>query len=823
MITVHSGWATDFSGMGLCSLTPTECTVEEQAGGLFQLKLTHPMDAGGKWWYLSKYNIIKAPAPMRETPLLNMTIAREEAEGTGASQEIYSVRVNTRLRLRTKPSTSTGRIIGKYVNGTRVIKIGQSGEWLQVVVQSGGATGWMHGDYLVYVETQTLPPASVEKNDGPPVIVQPRQTREQLFRISTVEKDDVNGLVYVTALHVFYDLMGIPIDGKYTPENIKASQAAQIVFQRALKPHTFDVYSDAEGMVTGDYTGRSIVSALTETDGIVTQANARLVRDNFDVFVLQDVERDRGVEVRHGKNLLGAVLTEDVSDVITTVIPVGRDKDGEPLYLSGTTYVDADNAAELPVVRAKSIDYDVKSGSDEYPDDESARAELLRLARLEFSENGINNPAIGLDVDFVALENTRQYADYAALQTVHLYDTVRVISGRSGIDAKARVTGYIYNCMTKRYDIVTLGRLLTLETPVSGYDIASGTVSGNRLVMGSVDGDRLRSMTIQYAKIAQAAIRQLNAEAVTAIIGRFEDIAADKIVTDELYAAFANLINLAAENIKAGSIQTDQLAAALANFVSLTAATADFDLATIQNLLSNALVLEKGVAEKMMITNLVVTSANMLSAVIDKLVVKGEDGQYYRVSVGSDGLVSTEVIEVSDEEIAAGTTGNGQQIVESTINVQDLNAQYIAASEGVINKLLTEALTAGKITAGEALIASATIPALYTTSINAMGETMDLTANSTIQLLIGTNELIRAWYTFTEDGMRVGKAGSTYSTLTDDTGFHVLQLGEKIGSFAKRQLAAETVRVGRVDTPDSRIVLREAPDGGLAILPEVIS
>ena len=104
-----------------------------------------------------------------------------------------------------------------------------------------------------------------------------------------------------------------------------------------------------------------------------------------------------------------------------------------------------------------------------------------------------------------------------------------------------------------------------------------------------------------------------------------------------------------------------------------------------------------------------------------------------------------------------------------------------------------------------------------------MGETMDLTANSTIQLLIGTNELIRAWYTFTEDGMRVGKAGSTYSTLTDDTGFHVLQLGEKIGSFAKRQLAAETVRVGRVDTPDSRIVLREAPDGGLAILPEVIS
>ena len=346
------------------------------------------------------------------------------------------------------------------------------------------------------------------------------------------------------------------------------------------------------------------------------------------------------------------------------------------------------------------------------------------------------------------------------------------------------------------------------------------TIEADALTAGIVSALKLTAESISTGSITTDNLTAVIATIMEATIGK---ISAGTINTNELYAAFANLINLAAENIKAGSIQTDQLAAALANFVSLTAATADFDLATIQNLLSNALVLEKGVAEKMMITNLVVTSANMLSAVIDKLVVKGENGQYYRVSVGSDGLVSTEVIEVSDEEIAAGTTGNGQQIVESTINVQDLNAQYIAASEGVINKLLTEALTAGKITAGEALIASATIPALYTTSINAMGETMDLTANSTIQLLIGTNELIRAWYTFTEDGMRVGKAGSTYSTLTDDTGFHVLQLGEKIGSFAKRQLAAETVRVGRVDTPDSRIVLREAPDGGLAILPEVIS
>ena len=65
MITVHSGWETDFSGLGICPLQPTECTVEEQAGGLYQLKMTHPMDDAGRWLNLTAWNIIRAPAPVR--------------------------------------------------------------------------------------------------------------------------------------------------------------------------------------------------------------------------------------------------------------------------------------------------------------------------------------------------------------------------------------------------------------------------------------------------------------------------------------------------------------------------------------------------------------------------------------------------------------------------------------------------------------------------------------------------------------------------------------------------------------------------------------
>lgn len=73
---------------------------------------------------------------------------------------------------------------------------------------------------------------------------------------------------------------------------------------------------------------------------------------------------------------------------------------------------------------------------------------------------------------------------------------------------------------------------------------------------------------------------------------------------------------------------------------------------------------------------------------------------------------------------------------------------------------------------------------------------------------------------YTDGGVNIGNNQSTYSTLTDDVGFHIMQLGEKIGSFAKRKLATEAIRVGKHNASGSRITLREAPDGGLIFVPE---
>ena len=147
------------------------------------------------------------------------------------------------------------------------------------------------------------------------------------------------------------------------------------------------------------------------------------MRDNFDIWILPDSERETGVTIRHGKNLLGAAMTTDWSDLVTRIIPVGQTKDGKPLLLSGTVYVDSPRIGDYPVIAAKAVEYDVKVGQEGISNASQARAKLTELAQADFSDNGADLPTVGLDVDFVALGQTEAYAQYADLQAVHLYDT----------------------------------------------------------------------------------------------------------------------------------------------------------------------------------------------------------------------------------------------------------------------------------------------------------------------------------------------------------------------------------------------------------------
>ena len=783
MITIYNQNEENFATLGLGALSPTECDVDWEEGGRYDLTMKHPILDDGKWMMIQTNCIIRAPSPVRESPAVEVTAG--ESATTTVSREIYKVATpkGGRLNLRKGPSTSS-KVLASYKPGTLVAKTGVSGNWTKVLLIDGGRTGWMYTQYISYVRTET---ENVTTEDKPGVIIKRAKASDQLFRINIAEPDTTNGIVNVEAEHISYDLKWVKVIGKCDLKDVPVETALAKVQSMASREHDFEIHCLVSGNVTGDYTNKSLLECIRDPEiGFAPQLGARVVCDNFDIWILPDEVRDMGVELRYRKNLKGIKFKTDSSNQITRIYPVGKDKNGEPLYLEGTKYVES-SYAEALVGRDAIIEYDVKvgTGEGEFKNNKAARTELERLAQADM-DAGADDTMFSMDVNFLDLGDTEEYKQYKGLMIIHPYDTVSVIHGPFGKKEKARLNKCKWNAVTRKYKSTVFGSVQTTQATVYSFDIAPGAVGNGKIAAGAVDTAQLRNFSIQYAKIALAAIEQLNADSITALTARINEIVAgnittdslyaalaeiitlrvktitaDKIETDELYAALADVILLRAqqinadnintdtlaaqyaeivallvENIQAENIQTDRLGAVLAEFVSMYASVGEFDFATIQNLVSKALAIEQGSMDTVYIKNLAVTSANLLSATLGKLVLKGDDGKYYRVFVGADGEVRTEEVALTEEEIADGKTEGGQQIVETDMNVGSLNASNLQANSAVINEILTIALTAEKITAADAMIASATIPALYAATIKAIGDSLDLSANISIRQMV---------------------------------------------------------------------------------------
>lgn len=969
MITIHSAAADDFSTLGIGALSPTEAIVEEHAGAMYQLTLTHPMDERGRWRHLTKYNIIKAPSPTRETPEIAVP------GGSSVTRQVYKVDTPSgqRLHLRQRPSTSA-KVITKYPVGTEVVRFEVSGSWAKVVVCDGGASGYMWAAYLTFVRTESEAPSR------PGTVVQPRQTRDQLFRISKAEKDDAAALVRLTALHISFDLAYNAIVGELKLENVPANEAVTRILAQACDEHPFTVYCTSTAPVTGDFAGKSIAAALWGDGGVLAQMGGQLVRDNFDIFLLDDETRDRGVEIRHGKNMTGAIATEDVSGAITRIIPVGKKKDGTRLTVGSPAYIESPRAANVPVIRSKCVEYKVQVGVNGIEDEAAAIAKLKELAAADF-ENGADGAVVGLDVDFIQLEDTQEYSRYAGLQSVHMYDTVRVVSGRSGIRSAVRMTGFRADVAARkpRYIEVVLGVMTDEDSVVYGYDIVDGTLSGTKVLPGSIGSGALQDGSLDYVKLNAAAVDLLAADALHAVEANIDELVAGKISADSLAAGSITTEKLAAgavtsEKIAAGVLTADLIAAGSITAEKIASKTITAEQLKAELITADSGLIAVGAIQTAQIADGSITSAKIVelnadlitagTLSVERLLIVGDDGLIYKINATSAGLTASELLKeqyrnyingsvivaksVTAAQIAAKTI-TANEIAANTITAAQINVESLVANQTFINEInalagsldlksnqsvnimigtateglqsdvdaalgaaadaltnassaqstankaqntanaANDAASSAQSTANAANTAASnaqsTANGAQSTADSALGAAADALTNAenaqsaadsannaasnANSMAMGavssaqnananalqaqqtanqananasqaqqsadaaqesadaanskadaTDAKLAMWFKFDTDGLETSKQGSTYSTLVDDTGFHIQQLGERIGSFAKRQLSTEAVRVGKVGTTGKRLVMREAADGGIAFIRE---
>ena len=730
MITIYDAKAEDFSTLGLGTLEPDKCEIEERAGGLYELLIRHPITDDMRAFLLQNDRIIKAEAPMRETPQISI----DAQGGQTVQREIW--RVNTsgdRLHLRAKPN---GRIIGAYPNGTKVVKYGESSVsgWWGVIVCDGGAKGYMYSQYLTYDSTQT----DVIRGDTPGVVVEPRQTREQLFRIYSVVQDGAGKFIEARARHISYDIAGACV-GLYKVKNAPANEICARLTELADHDAGINIICGVTDVLTGDFSGKNLLECLLDPDtGIAAQTKAKVVRDNFDIFLLPDEERDRGVEIRYGKNLLAAQLETDATDVVTRIIPVGTDAEGNDLYGEP---VDSARIGEYPVVRTAVVQYDVEV--NEETTQEQALEQLRAQAQMDM-DAGCDLMAVRLDAQFVRLELAQEYAELANAYALHLYDSVPVIDREAGIDVKVRMVGYTYDALLKRYTTTELGDISAIGTTIYGYELADGSIGGTKIVNGTITGGKLRDLSVGYAKISAAAIEHLSADALKAVRADIHKLVAGEITTDELYADLAHIAKaeITYADIKELDVEVARITKAEISVAEIDGAkikSATIDSAKIALGAITAALIEKGAVGEAQIADGSITDAKIVSLnadvitagtlSVDRLLLKGENGLFREINATDSGLT---VQELSQEQY--------QNAISGTVLVaRSITADKIAAKSITSNEILAGTITAAEINVVSLFAAEASITAienviLRTETIEALKGELNVWADEKISL-----------------------------------------------------------------------------------------
>ena len=766
MICVYASGCTDFSNNGLGPVNPQSCTVTETLNGEWELTLVHPIDELGKWQRLAEGNILRAPVPAGMTPQVRLV-----SQSTG--YDIYKITTKRDpLRLRSGTGTSY-KILGKYKKGTEVIVLNKtSSTWYEVSCPDG-RHGYMSAEYLTFVRSTGTPAQATGE------VIEARQLRDQPFRIYRVVPELDKITVY--ARHVFYDLLDNMIKKIEPSSSMAGATVAQSISSNCLSEHDFTFYSDltttAEDVLIENV---NPVEALLGEGGLTGKYGAELARDWFDVFLVERVGSDTDVQIREGKNLTGISYDVDETDVTTRIMPTGEDADGNILYLP-ELYIDSPNIGayihpkwiHMQVSEAKEV-----TEGDEKKSKSQCYTDMRKAAQAEF-DAGCDLPTVTLKVDFVNLTDAEEYRQYAALTNIFLGDSVRVVARRIGVEVSMRMTQYSYDCLTRKYTSVTLGTFAdTLEgSAISARQLASGSITSAKLAINSVGAGQLQSgsvgslqvkaaaiqsahiqtAAITRAHIAEALIETLNVNALNAVTAKIQELAAGSITTDELYTSIAmiataqmttaNIINANIEWAQIESLAADiatiskaqitsvnideanidwaaitTLSAAVASMVKADIETADIDWSHIKDLATDTAIITQGTAGELYIAKLAVTEANMVSLTVGELVVKGEDGRFYTVSVDADGNITSTLKQVSNDDVADSSIHGGEKIIEGSITAGTLNVQEIFGDNATIRNLIAANLDVDTLFAREATIAA----------LNAM----DITSNTYLRLMV---------------------------------------------------------------------------------------
>lgn len=303
----------------------------------------------------------------------------------------------------------------------------------------------LNGDYSLKI---TMPRGNKEI-EIEQIIKVPTQKSEQLFRVYNSDIDMLGNQVFY-ARHIFYDLLD------YFIEDTRPSGSGALAISKILENTPFTGTSDITEQGTACYQMMNPVKAILGADNAFIEVwGGELERDNFNVRMRNHLGTDRGVSIRYRKNLTVLRLQTDLSGVYTKIMPTGLKSNGQTLLKLPEKYISSPLIDNYVNTKTTRIHYSEIKIDEEIS--EAHALEMLRNAAAQEFENGLDKPQITATVEFIPLQDTEEYKDFAVLESVYLGDTVKIFHEDLNIELEAKVIEYEFDALSKRYNKVILG------------------------------------------------------------------------------------------------------------------------------------------------------------------------------------------------------------------------------------------------------------------------------------------------------------------------------------------------------------------------------
>ena len=538
----------------------------------------------------------------------------------------------------------------------------------------------------------------------------PGLEQRQGFRISEVVTT-IEGLLEVTAFHVFYDLAANLIADTYVVNKTAKGALTQILGAANTKHGFTATSSDTVTRSSARLVRMPIAQALMdagEDNTFAARWGGEITRDNWHIHHGPMRGANHGVVIRDRKNLTGFESAIDFSTVVTRILPVGYDG-----LLLPELYVDSPKLGDYVVPRIRVIRYgQVKAITDkdnpregELPLDQ-AHAQLRRLAAAEFSAKHVDEPSASYKIRFTDLSQTREYADLARLETVEIGDTVTVRHTDLGIALTARVVAYEYNPLTLQYISVELGTVARKFTSVTrqvktaiSTAVAASDAAG--FALASADGKN----TNHYGRIQPANARlgdtwfRQNGETTEIWIYRLTDTRQPgwvALATDLNHAQITAELDAARAEVD-HALAAAQDAQTAADAVATQMASAQVEIDQAKSAAAGATQLAQDAHD------VAVTSDGRLTvAVVDPSVADAAgrpEGALWQVRV--DGVIARQYILTNNqwEQTPVGAAMIGSKAI-SQAHIADAAIGTAHIADAAITDAKTGSLSASKITSG---------------------------------------------------------------------------------------------------------------------------